>query len=420
LHAVRGVSHPCAKEIMVPTRSVTSILLPGGLIVCGGSVFLRPGVLPGIVHPYVEVYPYLVFGAGLLLGWYFHRTRVILSLVALAIVDMALRARSAGFRRGGRRATRVRAAALLVPLNLALYGMFKERGLFTAYGMARMAFIALQVAAWARPSGLSSAAHGKSWNRHYSSALDRMDGSPQVALMGFALAWVSLAGRAIARRIHRGRHHVGDGVGFPGFARHRVGWSSTLFLATGEWRSSGRFWRRHTAWRTTTSSPAFRAAVRSTRLCFRSAAGTRWRWWMWIISSASNDLFGHEVGDQALRMVAAKLGGITGGGRPSATGVRSSLCSSPARPRPRPYLTWRRPARRRGVRVHRPWPGRPRKKPATRRSSAGPRVAVSLTVSIGVAERDERKGITDAYQVLRTADKAVYRAKSAGRNRLMV
>jgi len=42
---------------------------------------------------------------------------------------------------------------------------------------------------------------------------------------------------------------------------------------------------------------------------------------------------------------------------------------------------------------------------------------VSVTVSIGVADRDDRG--TDPQQVLKAADKALYRAKSAGRNRVM-
>jgi PleD family two-component response regulator len=47
-------------------------------------------------------------------------------------------------------------------------------------------------------------------------------------------------------------------------------------------------------------------------------------------------------------------------------------------------------------------------------------VTVALTVSIGLAEPDQRKGNASPQQVLRAADKALYRAKGAGRNRLMV
>jgi diguanylate cyclase (GGDEF)-like protein len=41
---------------------------------------------------------------------------------------------------------------------------------------------------------------------------------------------------------------------------------------------------------------------------------------------------------------------------------------------------------------------------------------VSLSISIGIAEPDGKRS---PQQVLKAADKALYRAKSAGRNRLM-
>ena len=63
-------------------------------------------------------------------------------------------------------------------------------------------------------------------------------------------------------------------------------------------------------------------------------------------------------------------------------------------------------------------PGRPRKKPATPRPRPAPRKEVSVTVSIGLAERDGRK--SHAHQVIAAADKALYRAKGSGRNRVMV
>jgi len=44
------------------------------------------------------------------------------------------------------------------------------------------------------------------------------------------------------------------------------------------------------------------------------------------------------------------------------------------------------------------------------------RQAITITVSIGVAERNHRNSSPD--QVVQAADKALYRAKEAGRNRV--
>jgi len=134
-----------------------------------------------------------------------------------------------------------------------------------------------------------------------------------------------------------------------------------------------------------------------------------------------NDLFGHDVGDQALRMVAAKLSGVTGGGKAFRYGGEEFAVLFPRTSAAEavPHLEAARRAVAASAFVVRS-PGRPRTKPATPKRSGGPRVAVSLTISIGVAEPNERKGLSDPQQVLRAADKAVYRAKGAGRNRLMV
>jgi diguanylate cyclase (GGDEF)-like protein len=57
-----------------------------------------------------------------------------------------------------------------------------------------------------------------------------------------------------------------------------------------------------------------------------------------------------------------------------------------------------------------------RKKPESSRRVGGPRKRVKITMSIGVAERNERYG--SPAQVIQAADKALYRAKKKGRNRL--
>ena len=59
---------------------------------------------------------------------------------------------------------------------------------------------------------------------------------------------------------------------------------------------------------------------------------------------------------------------------------------------------------------------RPTRRPATPRRSAREQPRVTVTVSVGVAERDARHD--QAGVVVAAADAALYRAKAAGRNRL--
>jgi diguanylate cyclase (GGDEF)-like protein len=131
-----------------------------------------------------------------------------------------------------------------------------------------------------------------------------------------------------------------------------------------------------------------------------------------------NDRYGHDAGDQVLRMIAGKLGEVAGGGKAfryggeeftivfTGKGIQEAL----------PHLErCRRKVASAGFVVR----GKQRKRSGPdqrgRRSSSGTR-KVPVTVSIGLAQ--PAKGVTDPAQVLKAADQALYRAKKAGRNRI--
>ncbi len=408
----------------VPMRSLTTLLLPGGLLQLAGLILLRPGILPDVVQPYLQAYPYVVFGVGTVLGWYFNRTRVIFALLLLAVTDTVLHHLGAGQASVGSPARFVAAAiGVLLPLNLAVYGILKERGVFTTHGVARFVVIAAQVIAvdsiirlqWRAP---------EAWLESVlvDARLSQWAGVPEAVLASFALAAIFLAGRCISRRdpIEAGFLWtvVAAFLALHGIPR---GWAATPFLATA---GLGLIW----ALVETTYRMAFYDEL--TGLPGRRAlneallqVGSRWSVAMADVDHFKrfNDLFGHDVGDQALRMVASKLSQIQGGGKAFRYGGEEFAILFP-RATAAEAVGHLEAARReiaascfvvRGA-------GRPRKKPKGTPSPSGPRVAVSLTISMGIAEAKERNTLTDPHQVLRAADKALYRAKSAGRNRLMV
>jgi diguanylate cyclase (GGDEF)-like protein len=132
-----------------------------------------------------------------------------------------------------------------------------------------------------------------------------------------------------------------------------------------------------------------------------------------------NDMHGHELGDQVLRMVAAKLERIGGGGRAYRYGGEEFIVLFPGK-RLRdawPHLEGLRKAIARHQVVVR-GVDRPEQTPETPLPAAArhPYATVSVAVSIGVAERNT--GLGTPSQVLRAADEALYRAKEKGRNRL--
>ncbi|HWI40914.1 MAG TPA: GGDEF domain-containing protein, partial [Verrucomicrobiae bacterium] len=132
-----------------------------------------------------------------------------------------------------------------------------------------------------------------------------------------------------------------------------------------------------------------------------------------------NDTYGHDVGDQALKLVARKIQGVGGGGLAYRYGgeefallfPRRSIAEAGAQLEALRTAIADYPLRLRGE-------GRPADEAAgrSRRRAAGDDSHnVRVTVSIGVAESG---GGATPGQVLKAADQALYRAKKKGRNQV--
>ena len=132
-----------------------------------------------------------------------------------------------------------------------------------------------------------------------------------------------------------------------------------------------------------------------------------------------NDRHGHDVGDQVLMMVAAQLATVSGGGRTFRYGGEEFTVLFPGKSRKEamPYLEELR-AKVEESRFSVRRRGRPRKKPSGTKAAGARKPAGKLhvTVSIGVAERTNKQ--PTPQQVVKSADRALYRAKRDGRNRV--
>ena len=131
-----------------------------------------------------------------------------------------------------------------------------------------------------------------------------------------------------------------------------------------------------------------------------------------------NDRHGHSAGDQALRMVATELQGVGGGGRAYRYGGEEFAILFPgstaaAARQPLEEVRAAISCRKFAIRG----PDRPRKKPDSPRKKSRPSRTFSVSVSIGLAGPNSQRTAADA--VLRAADRALYRAKKEGRNRLV-
>ena len=131
-----------------------------------------------------------------------------------------------------------------------------------------------------------------------------------------------------------------------------------------------------------------------------------------------NDTYGHDAGDQVLRMVATKLSQVGGGGRAFRYGGEEFLVVFRGRSAAQaaPFAEYVRNAVAETRFVLR-GPDRPARRPYGKRSAHQPNESspgVGITISIGLAERSHRHSTPEL--VLDAADAALYLAKEAGRN----
>jgi diguanylate cyclase (GGDEF)-like protein len=133
-----------------------------------------------------------------------------------------------------------------------------------------------------------------------------------------------------------------------------------------------------------------------------------------------NDTHGHDIGDQVLKLVAARLAEVGGGGRAFRYGGEefTVLFADATLDEAQPHLEAIR-ASVAGYRMAVRGGSRPKEKEKGEKlrgpDSQLPEKMLSVTISIGAAAPDP--GATPA-QVLKAADEALYRAKRGGRNRV--
>ncbi|MER3424267.1 MAG: hypothetical protein C4293_14635, partial [Nitrospiraceae bacterium] len=72
------------------TKWLVSFVVPGGLLVVATGVILSTTSVPHSFRPLLSVAPSVVFVVGLLLGWFFNRSRVVFGVLLLALAYYAL------------------------------------------------------------------------------------------------------------------------------------------------------------------------------------------------------------------------------------------------------------------------------------------------------------------------------------------
>ena len=71
-------------------RSLTTIVVPEGILVLVSVVVLRTPPARSLLGPLLEVLPWLVILAGTLLSWRFRRFRIFVALATIALADRGI------------------------------------------------------------------------------------------------------------------------------------------------------------------------------------------------------------------------------------------------------------------------------------------------------------------------------------------
>ena len=126
-------------------KTCIAFILPGGVIFLAAIGFLRPHGLPQWIQGPVQALPFIVLGFGLFFGWYLSSSRLILSLIVLALADRAIIQFPPTDPDSGSANHEIFAATtLLVPLNLMALSIIKEQAISAWPGVLRLLLVLIQ------------------------------------------------------------------------------------------------------------------------------------------------------------------------------------------------------------------------------------------------------------------------------------
>ncbi|HEX7118467.1 MAG TPA: GGDEF domain-containing protein [Longimicrobiales bacterium] len=394
-----------------------ALVAPEGLLLVGIAWLDRAGVLPGIPTYAVAA----VYATAALLAWRLRRTRVVLTLLALALAYPVLAPpATAGIDAGATEATR-HAVAILLPLDLAVLALLADRGAFSIAGVTRFAALLSQAALVVAldASGSEAAAAWLGRELVPAAALGALP-LPQPVLLSFLTALAVLTGAVLLRPdpVRRGFLWATAALLLAMLEAAVGGAASTYLLGAGLVLGVSVVETSYAlAYRDGLTGLPSRRAFNEELL----RLGSRYVIAMVDVDrfKGINDRHGHDVGDQVLRMVATHLARVRGGGRAFRYGGEefAVIFAGKRLDAVVPHLERIRESIE-GTEFTVRGPDRPRKKPKKPKPLRGERQVLRITVSIGAAERSPR--LAEPEQVLKEADRALYRAKNAGRNRVVV
>ena len=408
----------------MPTRPLLALVFPEGLLALLSLALVRWAEARADAAPLLHLVPVVVLIAGVFLGWRFQRGRLLLALCALVVADRALRwlvpleseATHAG-------PVVVRTLGVLLTAVFAALAWLPERGVRSQAGLRRLAVgaagVAVVLAIWIL-SDLDPAGATRVFD---------------VALLPFPMpAWLPLGQLATLLALVALAVLVARALWRPEPAARGFLWAAiSSVVATSVGPEGGRA----TPYLASAALVLVVATIEGvyamayhdelTGLPARRALndallGVDGTYTVAMVDvdhfKQFNDTHGHDVGDQVLRMVAARLAAIDGGGRAFRYGGEEFAVLFPGKGtrESAPHLERLRESVASATFTER-GRDRPRRKPQTPRARVERATRLAVTVSIGAAQSGR---VALPADVVKAADKALYRAKETGRNRVAI
>jgi len=401
-------------------RAIGNFALPIAVL---GVSFLLVGYMPELPDFFsvLRVYgPYFTLGVGLLVSLAFKRGRAVFAVLSLMLAYAGFRMFLGGGADAFTAKTVYAALCIFVPFNLALLSVVRERGALNPYGARRLGLLVAEMGITAAIVLGDHQAFSESLYRPlFADAAAAGSPIPQLGLATMAVALMVAVICAVVRASVIEAAFAVTVVAFAASCNGVV--SSDVF-----------------AWLTTAGVIVTAAVLQdSYRLAFRDElTGLPGRRVLnerlmslegnYSIAMLDvdhfkvfNDTWGHDVGDQVLKLVASRLRRVGGGGKAYRYGGEEFAIVFLGR-RVLEVLP-RIEALRKDIEAYEMQiraANRPRSTEAgaVRSAADAAPIWVTVRVSIGVAEKSERLATPDA--VIKAADEALYRAKSAGRNRV--
>ncbi|HVZ17377.1 MAG TPA: GGDEF domain-containing protein [Terriglobales bacterium] len=399
---------------------ICSQFLPGGLVLLLSAAVVTERIAPPpSASELLRFAPFVVFGAGIVLSGVFHRSRILQALLLLAVATLAL---TQGIARldPATQPFLIGAVGVLLPLNIVLIVFLPETGIFTRHAFVRLLALVLQltlvVVTW--HFYLPQATYWVNRPLLLMLPFTTFHGLPHSVLVISGIAMLLLV-----IPLQRRRFRPGD-IG--------IFWALLASIAALVVCRS----QRSVSLAFTAGAIVLVIALLETfyamayvdeltdlpgRRSFNDAKlklGSTYTVAMVDVDHFKNfnDTYGHDAGDQVLRMVAAQLAKISGGGKAYRYGGEEFAVLFPGKEVDETFPHLER--MRRDIEDI-PFKIRGKDRRRRRTQNNGKRQNRSnkqakITVSIGAAGIAGVK--KNPEEMVKAADKALYRAKSCGRN----